>query len=54
MSLQRVSYGTYISVGRENLNVADGEDSNGRVPLSLIPVVVHLLLDVDNVSFSEG
>ena len=48
------SYGTYISVGREDLNVADGEDSNSSVPLPLMPVVVHLLLDVDDISFPEG
>ena len=45
---------TYISVGGQYLHVADWEDSNGRIPLSLVPVIVHLLLHVDDVTFPEG
>ena len=45
---------TYISVGWQNLHVAHWEDSNGRIPLPLVPVVVHLFLHVDDVTFPEG
>ena len=46
--------GTYVSVVGQDLHVADGEYSDGSVPLPLVPVVVHLLLDVDDVPFPEG
>ena len=45
---------TYVSVVGQDLHVADGEYSDGSVPLSLVPVVVHLLLHVDDVTFPEG
>ena len=45
---------TDISVGWQYLHVAHWEDSNGRIPLSLVPVIVHLLLHVDDVTFPEG
>ncbi len=37
----------------EDLDIRDGEDANAGIPLPLIPVVVHLLLDVDYVSLAE-
>ena len=46
--------GSYISVVWQNLHVADWEDSNGRISLALVPVIVHLLLHVDDVTFPEG
>ena len=45
---------TYVSVGRQDLHVADGEDSPDCIPLSLVPVAVHLLLDVHDVALPEG
>ena len=45
---------TYISVVWEYLHVAHWEDPNGRIPLPLVPVVVHLFLHVDDVTFPEG
>ena len=38
---------------RKDLDICDGEDANTGVPLPLVPVVVHLLLDVDHVSLAE-
>ena len=37
----------------EDLDIRDGEDADAGVPLPLVPVVVHLLLDVDHVSLAE-
>lgn len=37
----------------EDLDIRDGEDANAGVPLPLVPVVVHLLLDVDHVPLAE-
>ena len=37
----------------EDRDIRDGEDANAGIPLPLIQVVVHLLLDVDYVSLAE-
>ena len=50
---QVLNNSTDIRVVGENLDIGDGEDADGVVPLPLVPVVVHLLLDVDDVSLPE-
>ena len=50
---QCIGNATDICVVWENLDIGDGEDADGVVPLPLVPVVVHLLLDVDNISLPE-
>ena len=37
----------------EDLDIGDGEDTHAGVPLPLVPVVVHLLLDVDDLTLAE-
>ena len=44
---------TDIRIIGEDLDISDGKDADGVVPLALVPVVVHLLLDVDDVSLAE-
>ena len=46
--------GGHLGAGGEDLHVGDGEDADGGVPLPLVPVVVHLLLDVDHVTLAEA
>ena len=50
---QVLNNSTDIRVVGEDLDIGDGEDADGVVPLPLVPVVVHLLLDVDDVSLPE-
>ena len=50
---QVLNNSTDIRVVGKNLDICDGEDADGVVPLPLVPVVVHLLLDVDDVSLPE-
>ena len=51
---QCIGNATDICVVWENLDIGDGEDADGVVPLPLVPVVVHLLLDVDHVALAEA
>ena len=51
---QVLNNSTDIRVVGENLDICDGEDADGVVPLPLVPVVVHLLLDVNHVTLAEA
>ena len=40
--------------GRHNFNVGDGQDADHGVPLALVPIVVHLTTDVDQIAFLKA
>ena len=44
---------SHLWVVWEDLYIGDGEDADAGVPLPLVPVVVHLLLDVDDLTLAE-